>query len=83
LQVLSSTWDVAECLIVEKSWTRAASTLAWTWPNSLHGVTPDVASDLNAGVDLPTACANVVMSISVLEHLHRPATMLSESWRIP
>jgi len=52
------------------------------WPNSLHGVTPDVASDLNAGVDLPTASANVVMSISVLEHLHRPATMLSESWRI-
>jgi SAM-dependent methyltransferase len=52
------------------------------WPNSLHGVTPDVASDLNARIDLPSASANVVLSISVLEHLHRPATMLSESWRI-
>jgi len=52
------------------------------WPNSLHGVAPDVASDLNVGVDLPSNSANAVMSISVLEHLHRPATMLTESWRI-
>jgi SAM-dependent methyltransferase len=52
------------------------------WPNSLHGVKPDVASDLNLGVDLPSDSANVVMSISVLEHLYRPTMMLSESLRI-
>lgn len=52
------------------------------WPNSLHGVKPDVASDLNAGVNLPSDSANAVMSISVLEHLYRPQAMLAESWRI-
>lgn len=52
------------------------------WPNSYHGVEPDVASDLNAAVDLPDHSVNVVMSFSVLEHLCRPGTMLAESWRI-
>jgi SAM-dependent methyltransferase len=52
------------------------------WPNSVHGVVPDIASDLNAAVDLPDAYADAVMSFSVLEHLHRPARMLEESWRI-
>ena len=52
------------------------------WPNSIHGVKPDVVSDLNAGVDLPNDYADAVMSFSVMEHLHRPATMLAESWRI-
>jgi SAM-dependent methyltransferase len=52
------------------------------WPNSSHGVAPDISSDLNAGVDLPDASADAVMSVSVLEHLHNPKTMLMESWRI-
>ena len=52
------------------------------WPYSYHGTKPDVANDLNAGVPLANDTANAVMSISVLEHLHRPETMLTESWRI-
>jgi SAM-dependent methyltransferase len=52
------------------------------WPNSLHGVTPDVSSDLNTRIDLPGDYADAIICISVLEHLHRPATMLAESWRI-
>ena len=52
------------------------------WPNSCHGVEPDIASDLNVRVDLPDDYANNVLSISVLEHLYRPQTMLLESFRI-
>jgi SAM-dependent methyltransferase len=52
------------------------------WPHSHHGVNPDVVSDMNVAVDLPGGSADVVMGISVLEHLHRPETMLAEAWRI-
>jgi len=52
------------------------------WPNSVHGVAPDVASDLNAAINLPSDSADAVICFSVLEHLHRPATMLAECWRI-
>ena len=52
------------------------------WPSSLHAVEPDVVTDLNQGVPLADGCADVVMSFSVLEHLHRPAMLLEESIRI-
>jgi SAM-dependent methyltransferase len=52
------------------------------WPNSLHGRTPDIVSDLNRAVDLPSDCADAVIAISVLEHLRRPHVMLGEACRI-
>jgi SAM-dependent methyltransferase len=52
------------------------------WPNSVHGVAPDVASDLNTAINLPSDYADAVICFSVLEHLHRPTTMLAECWRI-
>lgn len=52
------------------------------WPNSLHGGTPDVVSDLNRALDLPNQVADAVIGFSVLEHLRRPEVMLAEAYRI-
>jgi len=52
------------------------------WTNSYHNIKADVVSDLNERVALPNNCANVVISISVMEHLHNPKRFLNESYRI-
>jgi SAM-dependent methyltransferase len=52
------------------------------WGSSQHDVAADIIADLNNTVPLPDACADTVMSISVLEHLHSPHRMLSEAHRV-
>jgi len=39
-------------------------------------------SDLNERVALPNNCADVVTSMSVMEHLHNPKRFLNEAYRI-
>jgi SAM-dependent methyltransferase len=56
--------------------------VAVDWANSHHPGKPDVEADLNVGVDLPDACADFVISFSVLEHLHRPERLIQEAQRI-
>ena len=52
------------------------------WNNSEHDTKPDIVADLNAALPIPSDCAGTVVSISVLEHLSEPRTMLSEAHRI-
>ncbi len=52
------------------------------WGNSQHSSAPDVIADLNAPLPVLDNSADVVVSISVLEHLHNPALMLQEAFRI-
>jgi hypothetical protein len=42
------------------------------WSSSLHNIRADVISDLNKKIDLPDEVADVVISISVMEHLCEP-----------
>jgi SAM-dependent methyltransferase len=52
------------------------------WTNSYLNIKADVISDLNERVALPNKCADVVISISVMEHLHNPQRFLKEAYRI-
>jgi SAM-dependent methyltransferase len=52
------------------------------WTNSYHDIKADVISDLNDKIALPNEFADVVISISVMEHLHNPEGFLNESYRI-
>jgi ubiquinone/menaquinone biosynthesis C-methylase UbiE len=52
------------------------------WSSSLHNIRADVISDLNKKIDLPDGVADVVISISVMEHLCEPEVFLRESFRI-
>lgn len=52
------------------------------WSNSYHQGKPDFVADLNVGVDLPDCFADSVITFSVIEHLHRPARLVEEAFRI-
>lgn len=52
------------------------------WADSLHDTKPDVTADLNKLLPVESATANTVISISVLEHLSEPQTMLNEAHRL-
>jgi SAM-dependent methyltransferase len=52
------------------------------WAGSLHDTKADIAADLNALLPIEDAQADTVISISVLEHLREPQTMLNEAFRI-
>ena len=52
------------------------------WSRSLHNIRAEVISDLNKKIDLPDEVADVVISISVMEHLCEPEVFLGESFRI-
>jgi SAM-dependent methyltransferase len=52
------------------------------WSSSRHGRAPDIVSDLNRALDVPSEVADAVVSISVLEHLYQPHVMLAEAWRV-
>ena len=56
--------------------------VAVDWPKSIHGGAPDVSADLNESLPIDSGVADTVMSISVLEHLHNPGSMLCEANRI-
>lgn len=52
------------------------------WSSSLHTVSPDIVADLNGPLPIADAVADVVLSLSVMEHLREPRVMLGEVRRI-
>lgn len=52
------------------------------WVGSLHNTESDVAADLNKPLPIASNTADTVVSLSVLEHLCEPQTMISEAYRI-
>jgi SAM-dependent methyltransferase len=52
------------------------------WSNTLHGLSADVVTNLNEPLPLEDAVADTVVSLSVMEHLCEPQTMLNEAFRI-
>jgi len=52
------------------------------WAGSIHDTKADIAADLNKPLPIESEVADTVVSISVLEHLCEPQTMLDEAYRI-
>lgn len=52
------------------------------WGSTLHTLTADIVSDLNKPLPIPDSVADTIISLSVLEHLSEPASMLAEAHRI-
>lgn len=52
------------------------------WSDSYHNLVADIVADLNKPLPIESSVADSVVSISVLEHLIEPQTMLSEAFRI-
>jgi len=56
--------------------------IAIDWGQSLHERNVDIVADLNKPLPLRNEVADVVISLSVIEHLKSPQTMLAEAFRI-
>jgi SAM-dependent methyltransferase len=56
--------------------------IALDWTSSYHDTKVDVVVDLNRPLPLASGVADTVVSISVLEHLCEPGTMIAEAFRI-
>ena len=56
--------------------------IALDWTSSYHDTKADIVVDLNRPLPLAAESADTVVSISVLEHLCEPGTMIGESFRI-
>lgn len=56
--------------------------VAVDWAGSLHQTRADIIADLNAALPITDSVADTVVSLSVLEHLREPQTMLDEAFRI-
>lgn len=52
------------------------------WPGSYHNAKADVSADLNNPLPIESAVADTVVSLSVMEHLCEPQSMLNEAYRI-
>lgn len=52
------------------------------WADSFHDTKADIAADLNISLPIASEVADTVVSLSVLEHLCEPQTMLNEAFRI-
>ena len=52
------------------------------WGTSNHEFKADIEADLNKPLPLGSNCADTVVSLSVLEHLCEPQTLLNEAFRI-
>lgn len=52
------------------------------WAGSYHDTKADVAADLNKPLPIESGAADTVVSLSVMEHLCEPKTMLNEAFRI-
>ena len=61
---------------------QAEQYVAVDWSNSYHNTHPDVIADLNQRLPIPSAVADTVMSISVMEHLCEPVLFLEEALRV-
>jgi SAM-dependent methyltransferase len=52
------------------------------WAGSYHNTNADISADLNKPLPIESGIADTVVSLSVLEHLCEPQTMLNEAYRI-
>lgn len=52
------------------------------WAESIHDTKADVLADLNKPLPIESKVADTVVSLSVMEHLCEPQTMLNEAYRI-
>ena len=52
------------------------------WAGSIHNTNADIAADLNKPLPIASDVADTVISLSVLEHLCEPQTMVNEAHRI-
>jgi SAM-dependent methyltransferase len=52
------------------------------WSGTQHQLKADIVSDLNKPLPIESKVADTVVSLSVLEHLCEPQTMLNEAYRI-
>lgn len=60
----------------------ASEYVAVDWPGSFYDARPDIVANLNEDLSIEDGVADVVVSLSVLEHLHTPQSMLVEAHRI-
>jgi len=60
----------------------AESYVAVDWAGSFHDTNADVVANLNEPLPVDSGVADTVVSLSVLEHLCEPQTMLKEAFRI-
>lgn len=56
--------------------------IAVDWAGSYHDTKADIAADLNLPLPIGSEVADSVVSLSVMEHLCEPQTMLNEAFRI-
>jgi SAM-dependent methyltransferase len=56
--------------------------IAVDWAGSYHDTKADIAADLNKPLPIESGMADTVLSLSVMEHLSEPQTMLIEAFRI-
>lgn len=52
------------------------------WSSSPHELKADIFADLNKPLQIESAVADTVMSLSVMEHLREPQVFLNEAFRI-
>ena len=52
------------------------------WSNTPHDLKADIVANLNEKLPIDSEVADTAISISVLEHLYNPKTMLNEAYRI-
>lgn len=52
------------------------------WAGSFHETRADIVADLNNPLPIESEVADTVVSLSVMEHLCKPQTMLNEAFRI-
>jgi SAM-dependent methyltransferase len=56
--------------------------IAVDWAGSIHNTKADIVADLNQALPIESEVADTVVSLSVMEHLCEPQTMLNEAFRI-
>ncbi len=56
--------------------------IAVDWAGSFHDTKADIAADLNKPLPIASDVADTVVTLSVMEHLCEPQTMLNEAYRI-
>jgi SAM-dependent methyltransferase len=52
------------------------------WSGTLHEMNADIVADLNEQLPIKDQVADTVVSLSVMEHLREPQSMLNEAFRI-
>lgn len=61
---------------------RADSYVGVDWSDTQHSLTADIVENLNERLSIDSGVADLVISLSVLEHLCTPQIMLEEAYRI-